>query len=176
MTHTKKTPSRLAQFLGRGLRLLAWPLLALVSAACTTTTRSPASVPTPVVLRFTFDDGKPMRHEDHMVMARQQTYIKHCSKIGSTSVCDVGIDILYASADAPLDANGEVRITLRSTGPIGDLATERCINGKSYLFHSGDWIRGPFQPGQVIEIRYKISALKTACSMSESAPPWWDKD
>lgn len=162
--------------LRRGLRLLAWPLLALVSAACTSTTRHPASEPTQVVLRFTFDDGKPMRHEDHMVTARQQTYIKYCSKIGSTSVCDVGIDILYASADAPLDATGEVRVTLRSTGPIGDLPTERCINGKSYLFHSGDWIRGPFHHGQVIEIRYKISALKTACPRSEDAPPWWDKD
>ena len=61
--------------LRRTLRLLAWPLLALVSAACTTTTRHPASEPTQVVLRFTFDDGKPMRHEDHMVTARQQTYI-----------------------------------------------------------------------------------------------------
>ena len=158
-----------------GLRLLAWPLLALVSAACTSTTRHPASEPTQVTLRFTYDDGKPMRHDEYMANARQQTYIKHCSKIGSTSVCDIGVEILYMGGDATLDANGEVRVTLCSTGPIGDTPTSRCINGKSYVFNSGDWIRGPFSPGQVIEIRYRINEVKMACPTSEGAPPWWDK-
>lgn len=158
-----------------GLRLLAWPLLALVSAACTSTTRHPASAPTPVVLRFTFDDGKPMRHDNYLAQARQQTYIKHCSKIGSTSVCDIGSDPLFMGGDAPLDANGEVRVTLHSTGPIGNYPTNRCINGKSYVFNSGDWRCGPFSPGQVIEIRYRISEVKMACPTSEDAPPWWDK-
>lgn len=161
--------------LRRSLRLLAWPLLALISAACTSTERHPSSAPTQVILRFTYDNGKPMRHEDHMVMARQQTYIKRCSKVGSTSVCDIGMEILYASSDKPLDENGEARVTLRSTGPIGDLPTDRCINGKAYVFNSGDWIRGPFTPGQVIEIRYRISEVKKDCTYSESAPPWWDK-
>lgn len=49
-----------------GLRLLAWPLPALASAACTSTTRDPASEPTQVILRFTYDDGKPMRHDDDL--------------------------------------------------------------------------------------------------------------
>ena len=52
--------------LRRGLRLLAWPLLALISAACTSTTRHPASEPTQVILRFTYDAGKPMRHDDDL--------------------------------------------------------------------------------------------------------------
>ena len=175
MTQTRTIPDRLARVLRRGLRLLAWPLLALVSAACTSTMRHPASAPTQVVLRFTYDDGQPMRHDDYMATARQQTYIKYCSKVGSTSVCDIGVDIIFMGGDAPLDANGEVRVTLHSTGPIGDNAKEHCINGKSYVFHSGDWIRGPFHNGQVVEIRYKIREMKTDCAMSTGTPPWWNE-
>ena len=158
-----------------GLRLLAWPLLALVSAACTSTTRHPASEPTQVILRFTYDDGKPMRHDDYLANARQQTYIKHCSKIGSTTVCDIGSDPLFMGGDAPLDANGEVRVTLHSTGPIGNNPTSLCIKGKGYVFDSGDWKRGPFSPGQVIEIRYRIREVEMACPWSSGTPPWWDK-
>lgn len=157
------------------LRLLAWPLLALVSAACTSTTRHPASEPTQVVLRFSYDDGKPMRHDEYMAMARQETYIKRCSKVGSTRICDIGMEILYMGGDTTLDANGEVRVTVRSTGPIGDTPSQRCIGGKSYVFDSGNWVRGPFSPGQVIEIRYAIREVKMACPTSEEAPPWWDK-
>jgi hypothetical protein len=50
--------------------------------------------------------------------------------------------------DAPLDANGEVRVTLHSTGPIGNHPTSLCIQGKGYVFDSGDWRRGPFHPGR----------------------------
>lgn len=168
MSQTEKIPARL-------LRLLAWPLLAVVSAACTSTTRHPASEPTPVTLRFTYDDGKPMRHDDYLANARQQTYIKHCSKIGSTTVCDIGSDPLFMGGDAPLDANGEVRVTLHSTGPIGNNPTSLCIKGKGYVFDSGDWKRGPFSPGQVIEIRYRIREVEMACPWSSGTPPWWDK-
>ncbi|WP_402718150.1 hypothetical protein [Janthinobacterium rivuli] len=158
------------------LRLLAWPLLALVSAACTSTTRHPASEPTQVILRFTYDDGKPMRHDNYLAQARQQTYIKHCSKIGSTTVCDVGSDPLFMGGDAPLDANGEVRVTLHSTGPIGNNPSSLCIKGKGYVFDSGDWRRGPFHHGQVIEIRYRISEVEMTCPWSSGTPPWWDKN
>ncbi len=167
--------SQSLSMLRRGLRLLAWPLLALVSAACTSTTRHPASAPTPVVLRFTYDDGKPMRHDNYLAQARQETYIKQCSKIGSTRVCDIGSDALFMGGDAPLDANGEVRVTLHSTGPIGNHPTSLCIQGKGYVFDSGDWRRGPFHPGQVIEIRYRISEVEMACPWSSNTPPWWDR-
>ena len=50
----------------RGLRLLTWPVPALASAACTSTTHHPASKPTQVILRFTYDAGKPMRHDDDL--------------------------------------------------------------------------------------------------------------
>lgn len=156
------------------LRLLAWPLLALISAACSSTTRHPASQPTPVILRFTYDDGKPMRHDNYIAVARQQLSVTQCSKPGSTRTCDVGIEVLHMSGDAPLDANGEVRATLRSTGPIGDFPSHHCIDGKEYVFDNKDWVLGPFSPGQVIQINYKIRELKQACTSSSGTPVWWD--
>lgn len=165
---------RFTLLLRRGLRLLAWPLLALTSAACSSTMRHPASEPTPVILRFTYDGGKPMRHDNYIGVARQQLSITQCSKPGSTRTCDVGIDLLFMSGDTPLDANGEVRVTLRSTGPIGDYPSERCINGKAYVFSSGKWIPGPFSPGQVIAIDYRIREIKMACPTSSSTPGWWE--
>ena len=65
MRHTSGT-TPLRALLRRSLRLLSWPLPALVSAACTSTTRHPASKPTQVILRFTYDAGKPMRHDDDL--------------------------------------------------------------------------------------------------------------
>jgi len=159
--------------LRRALRLLAWPLLAMASAACSTTTRHPTSEATEVILRFTYDDGKPMRHDNYIATARQQLWTKQCSNLGGTRNCDIGLDILFMSGEQPLDAQGEVRVTIRSTGPIGDYPSQYCINGKAYVFDSGNWTRGPFVAGQVIQINYKIREIQTACTFSSSTPAWW---
>ncbi|MBB5369863.1 MULTISPECIES: hypothetical protein [unclassified Janthinobacterium] len=103
--------------LRRGLRLLAWPLLAMASAACSTTTRHPTSEATEVILRFTYDDGKPMRHDNYIATARQQLWTKQCSNLGGTRNCDIGLDILFMSGEQPLDAQGEYALPYAPPAP-----------------------------------------------------------
>lgn len=156
----------------RRLLCVLLPILAL--QACAETTRYPKTQPTEVVLRFSYGDNQPMGHDWGVTSARQRTRYQTCHRALGSWRCDETLKMIYSYEQGQLNEEGEVAVSLKSAGPIGDYPTTRCIAGQGYTFMPGQWAQGPFKPQQLIQIRYQISRNDINCAhASESTPAWW---
>ncbi|BEO42097.1 hypothetical protein SMQE13_14480 [Serratia marcescens] len=159
----------------RATRLLSLLVVVAAAVGCADIKLYRSQKATEVTLRFTHD-GEPMRFDNYAASARQIGWIKTCrSLFFGPHTCDVGSENILMTGGHPLDANGEAKVTVKSIGPIGDNPAVFCIKGRQYVYSPGPWVSGPFKPGQVVNINYKITEAGTHCSASSITPFWWDK-
>ncbi len=145
---------------------------------CLSITHYAQTRPVEVVLQFDYQDGQgrewTMSQDFGFSAAQQLLNAQTCHRLMGSWPCDRSIRALYSAEHGPLDEAGQIKVVLRSAGPIGDHPTTYCIQGQGYTFIPGPWQPGPFQANQVVRIHYKISRNDQACRDGQGvAPAWW---